>query len=750
MYCKVALPIPSEQLYTYSVPEKFSGMVSRGQLVYVNLKNQNEPVAAYVISAGEECDIDPSLVRPLHDVFDSEPVPEELMALAEKVSARYFCSMGNALELVFQPTLAFSAVEVEKYYDFNRKLDVFKVFGDGGISKIERLIIQFLYNSGAQTKKDIEKTLLLDYTVSKNNIAKLAASGVIASSFNKKSFDYGGAATFNYELADSREIIYTDEQKAAIIKITENILKKEYSENLLFGVTGSGKTEVYIEILKLCVSRGLCAIVLVPEIALTEHLKHRFLKAFPEGLAVWHSLVKKEDKQKIYANIARGEIKILLGARSAIFAPFADLGCIIIDEEHDSSYKQESGIYYDTREIARMRMELANGALVMGSATPSIESYYPLENGRRPGSVIRIEKRVENRPMPRCHIVDMGLEFSENKNKSMFSLLLEEKITDRLERRQQVLLFLNRRGHSTFVLCRSCGLVIKCDDCAVSMTYHSEPPRLLCHYCNKIREVPMLCPSCQSHYIRFFGVGTEKVEEEFRRKFPEARVARLDSDVLTNKSISAKIFDDFLKKKIDVLIGTQMIAKGLDFHNITLVGIISADTALNMPDMFASEKTFQVLCQVIGRTGRGVDEGECVIQTYNADNYAITSAAVSDFKSFYANEIEVRRSLEYPPFREMIKISFEHAQETLAFETAKKFAAEVAAAAGDPGLIRMLGPAPALIARRQNVYRFNAFIFTDSATVRIGPVSEILKKYSFTNKRQYVKISVDVSPNNTY
>jgi len=618
MYCKVAVSIPVDQLYTYKIPDKYSGLVTRGSRVLVNIKNQADPVAAYVISCCETCDYDPTLVKPVYDIVEGAPLPEDLMRLSEMISEKYLCAQGMALEMIFPPSLSYQNEKIEPYYDFNRKADVFEAIKDRSLNKTDKLVIQFLYNHGASDIKNIEKSLLSTRVTVKNSLSKLSGLKYAVKSLDPRKFDYGGAGPLVYKLGDDRGMEFTSEQKAAIANVTHYINKGEYHESLIFGVTGSGKTEVYIEIIKEILNAGKTAIVLVPEIALTEHLKHRYQKAFDDRLAIWHSLVTKAQKDAIYSQIADGKIKILLGARSAVFAPFDQLGCVIIDEEHDSSYKQDSAIKYDAREVAKMRLKINNGVLVSGTATPSIDSYHDaVQNGRGGDfpSLIKLEKRVENRPMPECHIVDMGREFIDNKNKSMFSALLSEKINDRLQKRQQSLLFLNRRGHSTFVLCRACGYVVKCDDCSVSMTFHMQQQTLLCHYCSAVKKAPSRCPQCDSQYIRFFGAGTEKVEEEFRLKFPNARVARLDSDILTSKKISSKILDDFAKKKIDVLIGTQMIAKGFDFHNITLVGVISADTMLNMPDMFASERTFQILCQVIGRTGRGETEGECVIQT---------------------------------------------------------------------------------------------------------------------------------------
>jgi primosomal protein N' (replication factor Y) len=756
MYCKVAVPIPVDQLYTYKIPDKYDGLISRGSRVYITMKNQSEPVAAYVVECCEACDYDPALVKPLYDIIEGAPLPEDLMQLSTAIVNKYLCAPGMALELIFPPSLLYHAEKVELYFDFNRKTDVFKVVKDASLTKNERLIIQFLYNHGAADVKTIEKCLLSTRATIKNSLNKLINLKYTVKSVNPQKFEYDKAGPLVYNLGDDRGIEFTEEQKAAIKNIIHYVNKGEYHESLIFGVTGSGKTEIYIEIIKEVLNAGRQAIVLVPEIALTEHLKHRYQKAFGDKLAIWHSQVTKTQKDAIYSRIADGSVKILLGARSAIFAPFEQPGCIIIDEEHDSSYKQDSAIKYDAREVARMRVKINRGVLVSGTATPSIETYHSVINEKSDESypaLVKLEKRVENRPMPACHIVDMGREFTENKNKSIFSALLTEKINDRLLKHQQSLLFLNRRGHSTFVLCRACGHVVKCDDCDVSMTFHMLEQKLLCHYCAATKKVPVKCPVCESQYIRFFGAGTEKVEEEFRIKFPQARVARLDSDILTNKKISAKILDDFSKKKIDVLIGTQMIAKGFDFHNITLVGVISADTMLNMPDMFASERTFQILCQVIGRTGRGEIEGECVIQTYNPDNYAVTCAAVSDFTSFYRSETEIRRGLFYPPFSKMVKISFAHGEETLILETANKIISEInerIKQLNAGGKIRLTGPAPSLVPKIQNIYRYNIFIYADSEDIIRESLLDILKKYSFTNKKQCVKISVDVSPNNTF
>ncbi|HPG59633.1 MAG TPA: DEAD/DEAH box helicase family protein, partial [Candidatus Wallbacteria bacterium] len=363
MYCKVAVSIPVDQLYTYKIPDKYSGLVTRGSRVLVNIKNQADPVAAYVISCCETCDYDPTLVKPVYDIVEGAPLPEDLMRLSEMISEKYLCAQGMALEMIFPPSLSYQNEKIEPYYDFNRKADVFEAIKDRSLNKTDKLVIQFLYNHGASDIKNIEKSLLSTRVTVKNSLSKLSGLKYAVKSLDPRKFDYGGAGPLVYKLGDDRGMEFTSEQKAAIANVTHYINKGEYHESLIFGVTGSGKTEVYIEIIKEILNAGKTAIVLVPEIALTEHLKHRYQKAFDDRLAIWHSLVTKAQKDAIYSQIADGKIKILLGARSAVFAPFDQLGCVIIDEEHDSSYKQDSAIKYDAREVAKMRLKINNGVL---------------------------------------------------------------------------------------------------------------------------------------------------------------------------------------------------------------------------------------------------------------------------------------------------------------------------------------------------------------------------------------------------
>ncbi|NPV52844.1 MAG: primosomal protein N' [Firmicutes bacterium] len=491
---------------------------------------------------------------------------------------------------------------------------------------------------------------------------------------------------------------------------------------LLHGVTGSGKTEVYLQAIAHVRELGRSAIVLVPEISLTPQMVERFCGRFGDEVAVLHSRLSMGERFDEWRRIRRGEARIVIGARSAIFAPARELGLIIIDEEHEASYKQEEAPRYDAREVARVRARAESAVLVLGSATPSVEAYHRAMTGEY--AYARLASRISGRPLPAVHVVDLREELKAG-NRTIFSRRLREAIASRLLLREQVILFLNRRGHSTFVLCRECGHVLKCPHCDVSLTYHAEDAKMLCHYCDWEERVPDVCPRCGSIYIKYFGIGTERVEREVRSSFPGARVLRMDVDTTRRKGSHRRMLDAFRKGDYDILVGTQMIAKGLDFPGVTLVGVVTADTSLNLPDFRAGERTFQLMEQVAGRAGRGSVPGEVIIQTYSPDHYSIRFAASHDYEGFYHEEIKTREELAYPPFAHLIAITVSSPAEPVAAEVAQRLAdalrgrleGEAAPAVsatpppgageeGVPGIFEVLGPAPCPLARIGGNYRW--------------------------------------------
>ena len=439
----------------------------------------------------------------------------------------------------------------------------------------------------------------------------------------------------------------TAEQKSALSGLIQTLERREYAEALLYGVTGSGKTEIYMRLIDRIVAQGRQAIALVPEISLTPQMMQRFIDFFGDRVAIFHSRLTESVRKKQWRRVRDGEVQIALGARSAVFAPFSNLGAIIIDEEHEPSYKSEMTPRYHTRDIAKMRCESHGALLLSGSATPAVELYYRATRGECGLFVLR--ERTNRKPLPKVYIADMRDELKSG-NRAIFSRGLSKAISDELSERKQVILFLNRRGYSSFLLCRSCGYIVSCRDCSVSYTYHMENDRLICHYCGLTAPVPRRCPLCGGAEIGAFGAGTERVESEARRLFPHSRILRMDRDTTVGKDNYAKILNAFRDGEADILIGTQMIAKGHDFPNVTLVGVLAADTILNFSDYRATERTFQLLTQVAGRSGRGEASGRVVIQTYNPDHFSIAAAKEHDYLRFYKQEMIARRELRYPPF----------------------------------------------------------------------------------------------------
>lgn len=500
----------------------------------------------------------------------------------------------------------------------------------------------------------------------------------------------------------------TSHQEAAIRAVRESLDGRGPSTILLHGVTGSGKTEVYLRAIGEAVSRGKQAIVLVPEISLTPQTVERFAKRFGDRIAVFHSGLSLGERYDEWRRVRAGAVDVAIGARSAVFAPFERLGLIVIDEEHENTYKQEDDPRYHAREVAEERARLTGAVVVLGSATPSIESYHAAVEGRI--GLVTMPSRVDGSELPRVTVVDMREELKAG-NRSVFSRRLAEAIRERLEARQQTILFLNRRGHSTFVLCRLCGHVMKCPSCDVSLTYHLGEASLVCHYCDFREPAPETCPACGSKYIRHFGAGTEKIEEEVRRVFPEARVARMDVDTTRRKGAHERILSAFRRREVDILVGTQMIAKGLDFPGVTLVGVVSADTSLNLPDFRSPERTFQLLTQVAGRAGRGGTPGDVIIQTYSPDHYSIVCAASHDYERFYEQEIESRRRLGYPPFSHIILIVATAPTEPAAVRAINTAVEGLYSALGgqegaERAGIEVLGPSPAPIVRLRGRYRW--------------------------------------------
>ncbi|MFJ7728975.1 primosomal protein N' [Neobacillus sp. NPDC097160] len=532
----------------------------------------------------------------------------------------------------------------------------------------------------------------------------------------------------------------TEAQQTAIGPILNALEQNQHEVFLLYGVTGSGKTEIYLQSIQEVIEKGKEAIVLVPEIALTPQMVNRFKGRFGDLVAVLHSGLSAGEKYDEWRKIQRKEVKVAVGARSAIFAPFENIGIMIIDEEHETSYKQEEMPRYHARDVAIERAINHNCPVVLGSATPSLESFARAQ--KKVYQLLTLPNRMNKQSLPSVEIIDMREELREG-NRSMFSRKLFEMLKDRIEKRQQSVLFLNKRGHSSFVMCRDCGYVVNCPNCDISLTYHRVNEQMKCHYCGYESSVPKHCPECNSEYIRYFGTGTQKVEEELGKILPEARVIRMDVDTTGRKGSHERLLTDFKDGKADILLGTQMIAKGLDFPSITLVGVLSADTMLHLPDFRASEKTFQLLTQVSGRAGRHQLPGEVIIQTYTPEHYSIELAGHQDYDLFYQREMMIRKTHHYPPFYYLSLITVSHEQLFTVVSATEKIVSYVRSHVSNEAVV--LGPAASPIPRINNRYRYQCLIKYKREPNIIKTLKTILDQYQKDTKSG-LQVSIDVNP----
>ncbi|MFD1989619.1 primosomal protein N' [Paenibacillus nicotianae] len=551
----------------------------------------------------------------------------------------------------------------------------------------------------------------------------------------------------------------TDEQQQVYNSIIRRINQREKGEYLIHGITGSGKTEVYLQCIQRVIEQDRQAIMLVPEIALTPQMVERFKGRFGDRVAVMHSRLSSGERYDEWRKIREGKSQVAIGARSAIFAPFSNLGLIIMDEEHETSYKQEESPKYHARDVAIHRAHQHNAVVILGSATPSLESYYAARsqaNDEFMPTLLEIHGRALGSELPAVEIIDMREELKEG-NRSMFSRPLHQAIEDRLEKKQQIVLLLNRRGHSTFVMCRTCGYVAECPNCDISLTYHQRSNSLRCHYCGHAEPAPQICPECGSEHIRYFGTGTQRVEEELAKLFPGIRVVRMDVDTTTQKGSHEKLLNQFRDKKADLLLGTQMVAKGLDFPDVTLVGVIAADSALHLPDFRAAEKTFQLLTQVAGRAGRHHLPGEVIVQTYNPEHYSVIHASRHDYGSFVREELKHRQTLGYPPYCRLALITFSHEKLALLVRIAENYTQMIKDQASKLGwlgslerfsneALDVLGPVASPIPRLKNRYRFQCMIKWRGDMDVAKLAEHVAEQLQDSVRDKELLISIDVDP----
>ncbi len=602
-------------------------------------------------------------------------------------------------------------------------------------------VLEFLKEEGRVEVAELKKKL----NVSGTTINSLVDKGFIQEEMEEKRRDPYEA----YTIEPSTPPKLTQEQENIIKKISPLIENDINDKFLIHGVTGSGKTEVYMHLVEDAIKKSKDAIVLVPEIALATQIVERFKARFGDIVAVLHSKLSLGERFDEWQRIRNGEVKVVIGARSGIFAPFSNLGIVIIDEEHEGSYKSEHNPKYNTIEVAEKRCKDNNGILILGSATPSMESYSKAMSGIY--KKLEMNKRFNETPLPSIEVVDMRDEINSG-NRSVFSDALFKGINETLNNNKQVILFLNRRGHSTFVSCRSCGYVAKCHNCEISLTYHNHSQSLSCHYCGYTCSSPRVCPSCNSKYIKYFGIGTEKLEELTKASFPKAKVARIDLDTTSRKGSMYSLLQRFKEGKIDILVGTQMIAKGLDFPNVNIVGVISADTSLNLPDFRAPERTFQLITQVSGRAGRGDVRGKVVVQTYEPDHYAITTAKNNDFIGFYNQEINLRKEFRYPPFINLVTILFSSEDEVKIKQCSEYFKNMLLKSLYNLKFNKddLFGPQQAPIPKIKKRYRWQLILKWELVDQKI--LNDIIKgiKEECLGMKKFndVLISIDINPYN--
>lgn len=663
--------------FTYRVPDEHLGLVGLGHWVQVPFGPRKLHGVIVRVYDGPE----PPGTKPLEAILDAKPVVTAvLLEMAAWLAERYLCYGSQAFRSMVPAS-------VRRRQAARPKSVWYRALGvRSGRPSTKQAMFDYVRDHGPIDRR----TLLDQFKNGQQALRALVADQAIEVLPGPPEEPF---------LSPVRHAL-SDAQQAAL----DAMLAQPGRPWLLQGVTGSGKTEVYLALIESVVSEGRQALVLLPEIALTPQVVMRFRERFGSRVAVWHSGLGDGERRVAWERVRDGGFDVVVGARSAVFLPFPALGAIIVDEEHEPSYKQEEHPRYHAREAALWRGEREGATVVLGSATPSVETRYLADMGVL--GHLRLPERVMGRSLPAVFLVDMREELDKG-NRHMFSAPLRKGLEEVLARGEQAILFLNRRGYSTFVLCRSCGQALECPDCAVSLTYHQRENRLVCHYCLRERPLPKRCPECGSEKIRYFGAGTERVAEEVARLFPTARVLRADRDTLTRAHEYQELYQTFLAGQADVLVGTQMIAKGMDFPRVTLVGVVAADTALHLPDYRSAERTFQLLVQAGGRSGRGEHAGRVVIQTYNPDHYAVYHAYRHDYEAFYGDELRFRQEAQYPPYRELWLFALEGADEGLVKARAERLFEDLAQWVRRDDI---LGPAPAPLARVRGQYRYHLLV----------------------------------------
>jgi primosomal protein N' (replication factor Y) len=689
---------------------------------------------------------------------DEPPLTEELVELAQWMSQKYVCFISTAIQTILPSAYKSKSIrfkndlsEKEKRREYQLidritkrsvsvviprcEFDVLKQHMDQLPSQAvkQKEILQYMMGK----RRVLLSELLEICRAGRSSVQALVNRGLLEIIQEDVFRDPYQGRTF----AHQPPLQLTKEQECVLHSILEAVNKEEFRTFLLHGVTGSGKTEVYLQAIDVVLKQGKDAVVLVPEISLTHQMVERFRGRFGEKVVVLHSGLSVGERYDAWQKILKGEAKVAIGARSALFAPFRKLGLIILDEEHESSYKQEETPRYHAREVAMFRGKYHSAPVILGSATPSLESY---SRGRKNVyTLLSMTQRVQGRPLPSVEIVDMRKELQEG-NRSLLSRTLHQKIEQRLAQNEQMVLFLNRRGFSTLVICRDCGFALNCPHCEISLTYHKVDQTCRCHYCGYTEPVHPRCPQCQSEELRFFGTGTQKVEETLAQLFPGMRVIRMDVDTTRQKGAHEKLLTAFGRHEADCLVGTQMIAKGLDFENVTLVGVIAADGILHLPDFRSAERTFQLLTQVSGRAGRHQKPGEVVVQTYSPEHYSIRSASLHDYRQFYEQEMRFRHRQGYPPFYFLCLLQFAHEDMAFCLKCAEEAVRWLKQRLSRESII--LGPVAAPISRIKDRYRYQCMIKYKNEPNLASYLMEMMEAWHKRIYRDKLQLTVDMEP----
>ncbi len=718
-----------DKVLHYRVPERMAASAQIGSLVRVPVGPRHALGIIGVIGAPTDFPIEK--LKNITEVAYSFPVlTPELLALAKWMAAYYACGLDSVIE-----TMLPVAVRKGMHVKEEAMLSVAEKLADDELEKLRKRAPQQakLYAFLTAQFKPVAKSLVLArLDVSAAVATALIKRGVLAETHRRVE-----RIAYNDDWAKGEHVValppqHTEEQAAAVKAITARLVENKFGVTLLHGVTGSGKTEVYLKALHDALESGGGVVFLVPEVALTPQTVARLrsrLEAIAPGqrVVVWHSHLSEGERFDGWLALATGEARVVVGARSAVFAPVQNLRLIIVDEEHEPAYKQDETPRYHGRDVAVMRAKLAYAHCVLGSATPSLETFSNAQSGKY--GLVELTKRIDSRKLPDIDIVDMRIEVARARGLTSLSRRLVNAMFARLERREQTILFINRRGYSSSMMCTDCGHVEECEHCSIAMTYHRSDERLRCHLCGAERAAPLACPSCRSAKIRMRGLGTQRVEEAVRRVIPKARIERVDTDTMSKKNRFREVLGNFRAGKIDILIGTQMIGKGLDFPNVTLVGLIDADISMHVPEFRANERTFQLLVQVAGRSGRGDKSGEVVVQTFTPQAEAIQFSRHADFAGFAAAELKMRQQFRYPPYRHLIHHLFRGKNpEKLQFYS-EQWARRVEAALGNR--VELRGPSAAPTEKIKDEYRWQLWYFTSQVTKVVAELTKLRAEFEW-------------------